>query len=210
MRSGRASFALSFLILLFAAAPARAELDAVRAAAFILDGVVRANALLKAHNLPREEIAARLRRELHHGFDVPAIAAYVLGPAHARLSDRQRRDYVREFEGLIVHTFTERVRIAGPRVSDISDAIKVVGASPIAKDRMLVHSKVNRTGASWVTIDWLLREQNGKISILDVVVLGISQAEVYRQEFATVMRREGGVDGLIAALRQKNLALASR
>jgi phospholipid transport system substrate-binding protein len=205
-----AGIALSLVVVLFAGGPARAELDAARATAFILDGVVRTNELLKAHNLPREEIAARLRRVLHHGFDVPAIAAYVLGPAHARLSDQQRREYVREFENLIVHTFTERVRIAGPRVSDISDAVKVVSASPIAKDRMLVHSKINRTGASWVTIDWLLREQNGKISILDIVVLGISQAEVYRQEFASVMRREGGVDGLIAALRQKNVALASR
>lgn len=210
MAPGRASFALSLLILLFAVTPARSELDAARAAAFILDGVVRTNELLKAHNLPRDEIAERLREELRHGFDVPAIAAYVLGPAHARLSDEQKRVYVREFEDLIVHTFTERVRIAGPRVSDISDAVKVVSASPIGKDRMLVHSKINRTGASWVTIDWLLREQNGRISILDIVVLGISQAEVYRSEFASVMRREGGVDGLIAALRQKNLALTKR
>jgi ABC-type transporter MlaC component len=210
MRSCLAGIALSLVVVLCAGGPTRAELDAAKATAFILDGVVRTNELLKAHNLPREEMAARLRRELHHGFDVPAIAAYVLGPAHVRLTDDQRRAYVREFEDFIVHTLTDRVRIAGPRVSDIRDAVKVVRASPIGRDRMLVHSKINRTGASWVTIDWLLRERNGKISILDIVVLGISQAEVYRQEFASVMRREGGVDGLIAALRQKNLALASR
>jgi ABC-type transporter MlaC component len=210
MRSCLAGIVLSLVVVLFAGEPARAELDAARATAFILDGVVRTNELLKAHKLPREEIAERLRRELRHGFDVPAIAAYVLGPAHARLSDDQRRAYVGEFENLIVHTFTERVRIAGPRVSDISDAVRVVGASPIGRDRMLVHSKINRTGASWVTIDWLVRERSGRISILDIVVLGISQAEVYRSEFSSVMRRVGGVDGLIAALRRKNLALASR
>ena len=70
----------------------------------------------------RSEIAADLRVEFRRGFDVPTIANFVLGPARDQLSKEQKRLYVREFEELIVQTYTNRVIYFGPRVkSDISD-----------------------------------------------------------------------------------------
>lgn len=193
------------------ASTGRAAPEPAEARRFILDGVARAIEILKSHHLPREEIAHHLRAELRHGFDVPAMAAMVLGSARRGMNGNQMRRYVHEFEELIVQTYTSRVLRFGPRVkSDIRDIIKITGTRPADGDELIVRSEVNRSGAQWVKIDWRVHEKDGRIRITDVVILGISQVQLYRSEFASVIRQSGrGVEGLIAALRQKNEALRS-
>ena len=52
-----------------------------------------------------------------------------------------------------------------------------------------------------VTTDWRLRAMNGSYKILDVRAEGASLALTLREEYATVMRREGGLAGLVEQLR---------
>lgn len=192
-----------------AASPAWGAPDFASAKAFLLDGVARANAILRAHDAPRAEVAEKLRAELHRGFDVPAIAGFVLGPASRTLTAEQRRRYMSAFEELIVQTFANYVAQFGPRIEgDIHDIIRVTGATPVAGDQLLLHSQINRKGAEWVKVDWRLRERDGRILIVDIMVLGVSQIQVFRSEFASVMNRSGrGVEGLIDALDRQTKAL---
>jgi len=205
---------LAVLAFLLAAAagpvrPAEAGPDLASARAFLLDGAERAGAILKAHAAPREAVAAKLRAELHRGFDVPAIASYVLGPASRGLSPETKERYLGAFEELVVQTVANWVYALGPVVEgDIGDVLRVTGATPLEGDQLLLHTRLNHKNADWVKIDWRLREREGRIKIIDVMVLGISQAQLYRAEFASVMRRSGnGVDGLIEALSRKAAAL---
>ena len=195
--------------LIACATPSSAAPDPEKAKQFILNGVARTIELLRGENLPRPEISRRLRQELRTGFDVPAIAAFVLGPLRRQISPDQKRRYLNEFEELIVQTYTNRVFNVRPRIRSISpDIIKVTETVPIGQDQLLVRSEVNRTGAKWVKIDWRLRERDGDLRIIDIIIIGISQAQVYRSEFASVVRRNGGnIDGLINALQQRNGAL---
>lgn len=179
------------------------------ASKFIMDGVDRAMKILKEHRLPRPQIEQRLRDELRFGFDVESMARFALGSARRRATPQQLFKLVHEMEELVVHTYTARVISFGPRVkTDLSNIIKVVGTQPVSDREIIVNTRVNRKGANWVKIDWRLRTRGGRLRIVDVVILGISQAQLYRAEFIAVMRRSGnGVEGLIAALKSKNQLL---
>jgi len=194
------------------ALPLSAAPDAEAAKQFIRDGIARTIELLKRKNMPRRQIEARLRAELRAGFDVPTIAGYVLGPLRRGITEDQKRRYLHAFEELIVQTYTNRVFNVQPRIETISpDIIRVTGATPVGADQLMVHSQVNRSGATWVKIDWRLRQRDRQLLIIDIVILGISQAEVYRSEFASVARRNGGgVEGLIRALTEKNAELRGK
>lgn len=185
--------------------PASANPDIVRAKQFITDGVLRTAKILRQHDRSRTEIADDLRVEFRRGFDVPTIANFVLGPVRDKLSAEQKRLYMSEFEELIVQTYTNRVIYFGPRVnSDISDIIRFTSHRMVKKDQIILRSQINREGADWVKINWRLRERNGRLAIIDITLLGISQAQLYRSEIAAVIKRNGrGADGLIDALRAK-------
>lgn len=190
---------------------ASASPDFARAKKFILEGVIRTSSILKSYNQPRAVVSEELRKELRDGFDMKAIASFMLGPYEKQITPVQKRRYMKEFEEFIVQTYTNRVFQFGPKIkSDISDIIRITGETPIGRDQIMLHSQINRDAAKWVKIDWRLRERNGKFAILDIVILGISQLQVYRSEMMAVLRRNGrGVDGLIDALRAKNAALRS-
>lgn len=200
------------LVMAGSGAPVQAAPDYEKARQFIMTGVARTIELMKIQNLPRPEIAKRLRAELRRGFDVPTIAGFVLGPLSRRITKDQKRRYLHEFEELIVQTYTNRVFNVRSRISSVSpDIIRVTGSAPVGRDQLLVRSEVNRSGAKWVKTDWRLRERGGRLLILDIVILGISQAQVYRSEFASVLRRNGGgIEGLIAALKRKNGVLRAK
>lgn len=206
------SFVCSFLCVAIMAGfttNLHAAPDPKKAEQFILSGIVRTIELLKGKDLPRTEVAKRLRQQLRTGFDVPTIAGFALGPLRNRITRDQRRDYLHEFEELIVQTYTNRVFNVRPRIKSISpDIIKVTSTAPIGSDQLMVYSQVNRSGANWVKINWRLRERDGRLLILDIIIVGISQATVYRSEFQSILQRTGeNIEGLIAALRDKNAAL---
>ena len=200
---------IGLLALVASGEPAMAAPDPEKARQFIITGVARTIELMKAQNLPRPEIAKRLRRELRGGFDVPTIAGFVLGPLRRGITKDQKRRYIHEFEEFIVQTYTNRVFNVRSHVKSVPpDIIRVTGSTPVGRDQLLVQSEVNRSGVKWVKIDWRLRERNGRLLILDIIVLGISQAQVYRSEFASVVRRHGGgIEGLIEALKRKSKVL---
>ena len=189
-----------------------AEPDTRKAQEVIRAGITQAAKILRSHDLPRHEINDRLRTRFRESFDVPTIARFALGVHSRRISERQFEMYLAAFEDVIVETFTNRIFVYGPRMQgDISDILEITGAVPVGSRDVFVRTRINREKAKWVKIDWRMRERDGEPKIIDVIILGISQAQLYRQEFASVIRRrDDGIDGLIAALREKSAKLRSK
>lgn len=210
----RTALFLAVLVLCLAgpfAHSLQAAPDERKAKQFVREGIARVVEIMKAHRQPKREIYRRLRDAVRDGFDVEGIASFALGGQRRKASDQQFKHFIREFEDLVLQTYTSRIITFGPRIkTDISDILKVTGVAPAGPDQLIVRSQVNRKGAQWVKIDWRVRERNGEIRIIDVTILGISQAQLYRAEFNSVMRRRGGIVGLISALREKNEALNMR
>jgi phospholipid transport system substrate-binding protein len=68
----------------------------------------------------------------------------------------------------------------------------------------IVTSQIIRANSGPIAVDWYLVTQGGRYKITDVYVGGVSMKVTQRDEFASVIQRNGGrVAALIAQLRQK-------
>ncbi len=140
----------------------------------------------------------RLRALFVEGFDVPLIARFVLGRNWRRASKSEQGEYLDLFEDMMVHTYIRRFR-------EYDDAKFAVDGVKKRSDRdFFVNSTVKRPGEPAFIVDWRVRIQNGSFKIVDVVTEGVSMSLSQRDDFSSVIQRNGGkVEGLLRELRDK-------
>ncbi|MBI1775333.1 MAG: ABC transporter substrate-binding protein [Proteobacteria bacterium] len=161
--------------------------------------------LLTGKDLDAAARNLRFRELLTKGFDVPAMARFVLGRYWRDASEPERQEYLKLFEDLIVTTYAQRF------ADYQGESFKVTGAQPEDDKVVLVQSHILRQGQTQaIRVDWrVLRTDNG-FKIVDVVVEGVSLSVTQRSEFASVIQRNGGkISGLLDALRSKTKELQS-
>jgi phospholipid transport system substrate-binding protein len=204
MRLG--SFAL-VLILVSAIVPAISRADAAMPTpAATPDGFVNALGgqtvdLLRQKQMLPAERERRFRALLHDGFDIGAMSRFVLGNAWRSATEPQREEFARLFEDYIVTAYSARLgQYSGERFT-------VTGSRPTgANGGSFVSSQILRTdGGPPTQIDWRVMGQAGSdYKINDVIVGGISLVLTQREEFASVIQRNGSrLDGLLQVLRDK-------
>jgi len=152
-----------------------------------------------ASKLSESEREAQFRTIFDEGFDVPLIARFVLGTYWRSTSETQRQDFVALFETYVVHAYAVRFNEYAGQL------LKVVSARAEGDDAALVVSRIEQpNGAPPLRIDWRVGKTAKGYKITDVVVEGVSMAVTQRQEFASVIQRNGGqVDALLKLLREK-------
>jgi phospholipid transport system substrate-binding protein len=146
--------------------------------------------------VPEAQRLAQFRVLFHNDFDVPGIGRFVLGRYWRVATPQEQQEFLGLFQEYIVRAYSARLgEYAG-------EPFSVSGARP-AGDQILVSSAIARPSGP-VVVDWYLANRGGRLLITDVYVGGISMAVTQRDEFASVIQRNGGsVAGLIAQLRQK-------
>ncbi len=192
----RAAALLFALVLPLAAAPARAADEP--AAGFIADLGQRTIKVLSSR-LSERERESQFRAIFDEGFDVPAISRFVLGQYWRTASEAQRQDFVALFEAYVVHAYAVRFNeYAGQQ-------LQVIAARAEGDDSSLVQSRIAQpSGAPPLKVDWRVGKTAKGYKINDVVVEGVSMAVTQRQEFASVIQRNGGqIDALLKLLREK-------
>jgi phospholipid transport system substrate-binding protein len=122
-----------------------------------------------------------------------------MGKHWRRASEAQRANYMKVFRNYVVHTYS--ARLGGAEV----DKFSVINTKVIGKKDILVRSKIVNTNLEPLRADWRLRQRDGAYRILDLSVGGISMALTLRQEFGSILRRQGGVDNLIDILKKRNV-----
>jgi phospholipid transport system substrate-binding protein len=140
---------------------------------------------------------ARFRELFHNDFDIPGIGRFVLGRYWRTATPQQQQEFLGLFQEYLVRAYSSRLSAYG------GEPFRVTGARPNA-DETVVTSEIIRANGSRVELDWYLIGGGGNYKITDVYVGGVSMKVTERDEFASVIQRNGGrVDGLIAQLRQK-------
>jgi phospholipid transport system substrate-binding protein len=183
------------LVLVLTAAPAAAASDA---AGFVTELGQKTLDIInkKPAKAERDE---RFRSVLREGFDMQALSRFVLGPHWRSASDAQKQEFMKLFEDWIVSAY-------GERFSQYSgEQFKVVGQRPEGDAVTLVTSQIVRpNGGPPIRVDWRVAKSSGQEKISDVVVEGISLMVTQRQEFASVIQRNGGqLEALLKILREK-------
>ena len=92
-----------------------------------------------------------------------------------------------------------------------SDLFKIKDVSQVGRRDYMVRTYVNRQALEPVTIDWRLRRRKNSFVIIDVIIMGISQIQIYRSEFTAVIYRQNrGLAGLTESLIAKNAKLVGK
>ena len=142
------------------------------------------------------------RIEKFHGllsrdFDIPLMARFALGRHWKRADNQQRSDYIEAFSAFLLQNYASK--IAGTKVAKFD----VRSATRAGKRDVMVKSRITQGNGQVLKLVWRMRQRNGQFRVIDVVAEGISLALTKRQEFAAIIKANGGkVNPLIVQLRR--------
>ncbi len=202
----------------FASYPQAAETDAANqarsirneealkspAGRYIQDLGHRAIKILSDQRLTLEQRKIEYHTILRDSFDVPTMGKFVAGRAWNLAAPEKQKEYLRLFEELLVKIYAERL------ASYKGEDLMVTGVRQESERDYVVSSEILhlRTGAPPTAVDWRVRKNNDKLAIVDVVIEGVSQSVSQREEYASIIHRDGGkLDALLSQMREQLQAL---
>lgn len=150
-------------------------------------------------SLTQDQRSEHFREMLRSSFDLPTIGRFVIGRSWNAATPDQQQEYMKLFEALVVKTYSDRFALY------TGEGFQVTGMRPETEKDVVVTSEITHPdGSEPTTVDWRVRNKNGKLGIIDVVVEGVSLSVTQRQEYASIIQRDGGkLDGLLALMRQQ-------
>jgi phospholipid transport system substrate-binding protein len=149
-----------------------------------------------ASEAAREQTFEKL---LSDNFDIPRIARFVLGRYWTAASEQERRNFIDTYREFVIRTYAARF-------SEYSgETVKVMGARAEGNGYTVVNSEiVHPNGEPPVKVSWRVHQSGDNYQVVDVGVEGVDMMLAQREEFASVIQRNGGtVAGLIQAIQQK-------
>ena len=179
---------------------AQAKAETEHPASTFLDTMrERAIAGLTDTSRSEEEREALFRSLLNETFDIKRIGRFVVGRYWRQAEAADQQDFLEAFEDAIVQRFL-------PLFSQYSGEQLVIGAAaPDSKNpkfTVVTSTYIDSQGRE-VKADWRLLERDGKYKVFDVMVEGVSMAITLRSEYASVIKQQGGLPGLVVLLRDK-------
>jgi phospholipid transport system substrate-binding protein len=136
-------------------------------------------------------------------FDHVAMTALAVGPNWRKATPEQKKRLSEEFRTLLVRTYASSLSAFGDQKLEF----RPLNLKPDDTD-VTVQVRVLKSGAQPVSVEYDMEKTPDGWKCYDVRVAGISLVVNYRTEFASIVR-DKGIDGLIAALENKNRARAA-
>lgn len=160
----------------------------------------KALAEIKKNSAARPQMEANFKVLLETYFDVPSISKFVLARYWRVATEAERVEFTTLFEQLVVQSYAARFSEYSGETFKVTNVVK---DQPDPGDA-IVHSQIQAAGQEPVRADWRLKNLTGGYRIVDVKIEGVSMVQTFRDEFASVIRTNGGtVSGLNGALRKK-------
>ena len=189
--------AVGLIVLAMACAPTMPREAAAQDATAFINNLGQQGIQVLGPSVPQQQRAARFRQLLDSDFDLQEISRFVLGPAARTMSPAAQQEFVPLFRDYLVQAYTTRLgQYAGA-------PFHVTGTRPNGGETV-VSSQVQRSGGNPIQINWHVVNHGGRPKVSDVVVDGVSMKVTHRNEFASIIQRNGGQpDALLPALRQQ-------
>jgi phospholipid transport system substrate-binding protein len=163
----------------------------------VMDAVGRDKA---AAPVDRKKAIAIAEEKILPHVDFDEATRLAMGRSWRLATPAQQAALVTEFRTLLVRTYATALEgLRDQRVEQ--DPVRMLPADVEVR----VRDRFSKSGAPAVTIDYQMRRTPEGWKVYDIVVDGMSLVLNYRDSFDHEIRRSG-IDGLIAALREKNRA----
>lgn len=149
----------------------------------------------------RKKVIALIETKVVPHFNFTSMTASAVGSAWSKASPEQKTRLTEEFRTLMVRTYASSIAAYKDQKFDF----RPLRAKPTDTD-VTVNVRVVQQGAESVKLDYDMEKTARGWKVWDVRIADISLTANYRTEFANIMR-SSGIDGLIAALHNKNAGL---
>jgi phospholipid transport system substrate-binding protein len=171
---------------------------------FINDLSNQAITTLSDKSISTEQRREEFRKLFRDGFAVNGIARFVAGRYWRSASEDERTEYLQLFEDVIVNTWADRFsQYSGQK-------FEVRGATDATPDKSpenvaLVESLFFTDPTTPVRLEWRVASKGDLFKIVDVKLEGISMATTQRDEFNSVVSKNGRtLAALIEELRRRD------
>lgn len=187
---------LGLCMALVAAVPVAAKPSADAARDLVRNVGEEVLAVLEDESLSDREKFDHLVNLLEEPIDLDLVARLILGRHWRTASEQQQKEYLELFREYALANLSSKLHLYAGQDFEITDA-KVLNQ----RDAM-VTTQITGTEGPPLNVDWRLRERDGTLLAIDVIVEGVSLVVSQRSEFGSVIERRG-MDGLLTELRNR-------
>ena len=175
-----------------------AEANTGEAEKFVADIGNKIIQILVDHNHSLDQRKENFRQVLKDNFNIKAIGRFVLGKYWRQMNNDQQNRYLALFEDTIVESYSEQFDHYD------NEKLQIVSAQATNKGSILVKSEILRPqGGESLKVDWQIFKTKSGLRIHDIIVNGVSMSITQRTEYASIIQREGGIDGLLNFMQSK-------
>lgn len=163
------------------------ETEQEAAVQFIRDLSDQAFEALRDEAMTGDQQRERFRDMLSKGVAIDYVGQILLGRFRREATPAQLNEYEVIFPEYIINIYSGRILQIG------DEQLEILGALPQGKRDVLVRTQLIRTdGGPPIAADWRVRRMNDEdYKIIDLRVEGISMAETKREEFASMIAKNG-------------------
>src|SRR5579885_208128 len=187
------------ILLVTIATPQSSRAQSGDATQFMANLGDRVLAIVNDKQTPEAQRKQQFRQLAEDAFEIPKIGRFVLGRYWRSANDEQKKQFIEAFENYMLQVYWSRFS------SYNGERFKVDGQRDEGNGTILVTTEILRpnSGQPPVKVSWSIVKQGGGFKIRDASLEGVSQALTYRDEFASIIERNGGkVSALINQLKE--------
>jgi phospholipid transport system substrate-binding protein len=140
----------------------------------------------------------KFRALANNAFDVPRIARFILGRYWTTASEAERQQFISVFDDYMLQVYWSYFN------QYHAEGMTVLAQRDLGTSTRIASQIIRPDGQAPVKVDWTVAAQGDSYKIIDVSIEGVSQALAYRDEFASIITRNGGhISALTDELRRK-------
>ncbi|WP_137720179.1 Tgt2/MlaC family protein [Methylobacillus flagellatus] len=191
--------ALSITSLLMFAVPAQAEVapdDLVKTTAQEVLDIVKKDKDIQAGD--QKKIFALAEEKILPNFNFDRVSRMVLGKNWRSATPEQQQAFQREFRSLMLRTYATALSKYRNQTIDFKPTRVQPGDTEVTVKTLIV-----QPGGQPIAVDYSLEKQTDAWKVYDITIEGVSLVTNYRSQFGNEVR-QGGIDGLIQKLTEKN------
>jgi phospholipid transport system substrate-binding protein len=136
-------------------------------------------------------------------FDFERMTQLAVGRYWRTATPEQKRALVTEFRNMLVRTYTKVFTV----YRDQTVEVKPLKMGVDVTDEATVKTIIKKPGSQPVPVDYEMKKSDTGWRAFDISIEGVSMVMSYRGTFATQIQ-QGGIDGLIKTLSDKNINAA--
>lgn len=188
------AIAVVAMLVLAGASPARAA-PASEESEFVSGLGNQLLSLFEDPELSDAALRGELRAMFTAAFDVPAIARFVMGRHWRQATEEQRQEFLDLFRSYVANIYAERFS------GYSGESFEVTRQTPLPDGDTLVSIEILRSDGPALPVGFRVRRGDEGFKIVDAAVEGVSLIVAKRDEFGSVIARDG-IDGLLDILRR--------